>query len=339
MTEQKQIKVAAFTSRQNDPASYFRIRQYMEPLEREGLSIREFSHPSKDRCRYPIFLKAVPYIPALVNCRKSDVIWLRRVLVEGYETFERFLKRPRVMDVDDAIWLARPFGKYAIPHIASGMDAIIAGNEYLANWFSRYCKQIHIIPTAIDLNRYKLSPAKSQSEKFVIGWTGLSFNFKYLNLIEKPLARFLKNHTNSEIKIIANVPWKSELIPPDRIKFIQWGRDKEVTELYDMSVGIMPLYDDQWTRGKCSYKMLQYMAIGLPVVVSPVGMNKNVFSMGDIGFTASSDDEWINAFETLYNNAALRPKLGMEGRKIVEKYYSVQSVVPKLSSIFRNIAK
>ena len=334
MTEQRQIKIAAFTGRQDDPASYFRIRQYKEFLRQRGLLLQEFGHPGAGRCWYPGPLKALPYLPGLFDCRKSDVIWLRRVLVEGYETFERFLKKPRVMDVDDAIWLAGPLGKYAVPHIVRGMDAIIAGNEYLANWFSRYCKQVHIVPTAIDLNRYKLSPDEPQLDGFIIGWTGTSSNFKYLGLIAKSLVRFLSDYPDAKIKIIANKQWKSDLIPPERIMFVQWSRDSEVAGLYDMSVGIMPLSDDQWTAGKCAFKMLQYMAVGLPVVVSPVGMNKDVLAKGDIGFAANSEDEWYDAIEILYKNVQLRNKLGLAGRKVVEQYFNTEIAAQMLCSIF-----
>ena len=339
MTNQRQIKIAAFTGRQDGPAYHFRIRQYKELFRQRGLIIQEFSHPAKNRCWYPGFFKAIPYIPGVIDCRKSDVVWLCRALVEGYETFERLLKRPRVMDVDDAIWLARPFGRYAVPHIARGMDAIIAGNDYIADWFSRYCRQVHIVPTAIDLTRYKLSPAKSQSDEFIIGWTGSSSNFKYLKLIEKSLSRFLSIYTDAKLKIIADRQWNSDLIPPERIIFVQWNRDNEVSGLYNMSVGIMPLSDDQWTRGKCAFKMLQYMAVGLPVVVSPVGMNKDVLSKGDIGFAANSDDEWYDTIEALYKNVTLRTKLGIAGRKVVEQHFSAETAAQKLFSILTGMVR
>ncbi|MEJ2646837.1 MAG: glycosyltransferase [Sedimentisphaerales bacterium] len=339
MTDKKQIKIAAFTSRQDDPASYFRVRQYKERLEQESFSIQEFSHPVTGRCWYPFFFKATPYISAVIKCRNSDVVWLRRILVEGYETFERLLKRPRVMDVDDAIWLARPFGKYAVPHIARGMDAIIAGNNYLANWFDKYCKQIHVVPTAIDTVRYTKKIRKTDNDEFVVGWTGTSSNFFYLNSIEKPLAHFLADHKDSCFKIIADKPWYSELIPPDQMRFVQWSRQVEVESLHTMSVGIMPLTDTPWARGKCSFKMLQYMAVGLPVIVSPIGMNKDVLSKADIGFAAKSDEEWYHTLETLYKDEQSRTKFGDAGRKVVEQFYSFNTVIPALASIFEAIVK
>jgi glycosyltransferase involved in cell wall biosynthesis len=339
MTNQKHIKVAAFTGRPNDPASYFRIRQYIKFLQQQGLTIQEFSHPSKGRCWYPGFLKAIPYISAVSDCRTSNVVLLSRVLVTGYETFESLLKRPRVMDVDDAIWLTPPFGKYTVPHIAKGMDAIIAGNQFLADWFSKYCRKIYIVPTAIDLERYRARPVAPAGDTFIIGWTGTSSNFKYLRIIEKPLMRFLRDHPDAQLKIIADCRWQSDVIPQEKITFVPWSRNIEVSALYDMSVGIMPLEDNDWTRGKCSFKMLQYMAVGLPVVISPVGMNVEVLAKGKIGLPADSDNEWYEALETLYKDNSLQRALGQTGRKVIEQYYNANMVAHKLCSILTGMAR
>ncbi len=119
--------------------------------------------------------------------------------------------------------------------------------------------------------------------------------------------------------------------------FVQWRRENEVEALQTMSVGIMPLTDTPWARGKCSFKMLQYMAVGLPVIVSPVGMNNEVLSKGDIGFAVNSDDDWYNAFDSLYNNSKLQNKLGGKGRLVVEEDFSAEQVSKTLFSILTNI--
>jgi glycosyltransferase involved in cell wall biosynthesis len=216
--------------------------------------------------------------------------WIGRELVQGYEMFERFLKRPRVMDVDDAIWLDWPFGKYAIPHIACQMDAIVAGNSYLADWFSKYCKKVFVLPTAIDISRYTKRPDSivAQKKKFTIGWTGLASNYMFLKPIEEVLLRFLKDHPDAELQLVAERPWRKTSISAERIRWVRWTEEVEAKALQDMSVGVMPLPDNEWTRGKCSFKMLQYMAAGVPVVVSPVGMNKGVSSKGQVGFAVTS---------------------------------------------------
>ena len=329
------IKVAAFTGRLDDPASFFRMRQHFPALKNMGLDIREFNHPCYKGCWHQGPFKIVPYLPKLIKSRDADVTWITRTLVVGLETIELLLKRPRVMDVDDAIWLSKPLGSISIPHLAPRMDVIIAGNDYIADWFSKYCKNIHIVPTAINTNRYTKKERESDDDKFVIGWTGTSSNFSNLKLVEETLAKFLAEHKDACFRIIADEQWQSELIPPERIEFVKWSREVEVESLKTMSVGIMPLFDTPWTRGKCSYKMLQYMAVGLPVIVSPVGMNNEVLAKGEIGFAANSSAEWYNALETLYKDKSQREQLGLSGRNVIEEYFGADKIAIKLSEILR----
>jgi glycosyltransferase involved in cell wall biosynthesis len=338
MADKERITVAALTGRINDPASFFRIRQHIPFLAQEG--IRVYDYISSDyKWLLPSVLKVVARIPAVIASYKADIVWLSRGLVYGYEAFERLVKRPRVLDVDDAVWLNLPLGRFTMPHIARGMDAIIAGNKFLADWFSQYCKNIHIVPTAVDLNRYHKRPISSApKDNFVIGWTGMASTYKYLRLIERPLSRFLQDHPDAELLVIAEKKWDSRVIAPQRINFVRWSRDTEATALHSMSVGIMPLADELWSRGKCSFKMLQYMAVGLPVVVSPVGMNKEILEEGNIGFAANSENDWYEALDTLYKNATLQWEMGNNGRVVVEKHYSAHIIGKTLAGILRSYA-
>jgi glycosyltransferase involved in cell wall biosynthesis len=332
------VKVSAFTGRFDDPASYFRFRQLYPKLRSEDLIIKEYMHPCYYGCWHRGPLKVIPYLKRLRESYDSDVTWLSRTLVVGLETIELLLKRPRVMDVDDSIWLAKPYGILSIPHLARHMDVIVAGNNYLAEWFGKYCKEIHVLPTSIDVDRYKVKDKKESDNRFVIGWTGGSVNYPFLTSIEKPLARFLKDHKDVFLKILADRPWPCSLIPENKMIFTRWSREVEVEELYEMSLGIMPLVDSVWARGKCSLKMLQYMAIGLPVVVSPVGMNNDVLSKGDVGFAADSDNQWYEAFDTLYKNESLRTQMGIVGRKIIEEHYNADKIAGETSRILRKTA-
>jgi glycosyltransferase involved in cell wall biosynthesis len=336
---QQTITLAAITAGFNRPSSRFRIRQYIDRLAGYGVIVRELT-PFTDKTYYfPGPLKAVTRISALYRCRGADVIWLSRGFVEGYETFERLLKRPRILDVDDAVWLRGPFGRFAMPDIARAMDAVIAGNGYLAEYFGRYCKKVYVVPTAIDLDRFTLRPGSKneQGDKFVIGWTGSSSNFKYLDTIEPVLARFLREHKRAELLLTADRPWDFKLLPADKVSFIPWSAQEEIRVLHSMSVGIMPLADDKWARGKCAFKMLQYMAVGLPVIVSPVGTNRDVLQKADIGFAASSPDQWYEALVSLYKDRLLRVKLGLSGRKVVEQFYSADIVARDLADIFKSL--
>jgi glycosyltransferase involved in cell wall biosynthesis len=333
------IKVAALTGGLNDPGSRFRIRQYIPRLANKDIVVREYIPYFGKSCGLPSPFKTCARIPAIFQSRDADLVWISRELVQGYETFERLLKRPRVMDVDDAIWLSWPLGRITAADIARAMDTVVVGNNYLAEYFGRYCKKVHVLPTAIDLARYQLRPnlAGEPPEKFVIGWTGLACNYRYLRTVAPVLQQFIQDHKQTELMLISNLPWKYNLPSADKVKFITWSKENEVTSLYSMSVGIMPLIDDRWTKGKCSFKMLQYMAVGLPVVVSPVGMNRDVLQKGNCGFAAASPDEWYEALDCLYNDWSLQTKLGRAGRKVVEDFYNADIVATELANIFKSL--
>jgi len=337
---EQSITLAALTAGLNIPSSRFRIRQYISRLAGHGVVVKEHKPFSEKTYYFPGPFKAMTKFPALFRSRDADMLWLSRGFVEGYETFERLLKRPRILDVDDAVWLRGPFGRFTMPDIARAMDAVTAGNSYLAEYFGKYCKEVHVVPTAIDLDRYTLRPdsANESSEKFVIGWTGSSSNFKYLDSIEPVLSRFIQGHDRAELILIADRPWEHRLLPPDKVRFIRWSVEEEVRVLHSMSVGIMPLADDKWTRGKCAFKMLQYMGVGLPVIVSPVGMNRDVLEKGDIGLEAGSPDQWYEALVSLYEDRTLGVKLGLEGRKVVEKFYNADIIARELADIFKSLA-
>jgi glycosyltransferase involved in cell wall biosynthesis len=333
------IKVAALTGGVNTPSSRFRIRQYTNRLKDKGVIIQEHIPYFEKSCGLPSPFKAAARIPGLIHSRKADLVWVGKELVKGYQTFESLLKRPRVLDVDDAIWLSKPFGKIAASSIARSMDAVIAGNTYLAEYFSEYNKNIHIIPTAIDLDRYRPRPEENanRTDKFIIGWTGLACNYKYLKLIERPLKKFLDDHKDAQLMLVSNRPWSPELIDPKKITFIQWTKENEATCLHDMSVGIMPLTDNKWARGKCSFKMLQYMAAALPVIVSPVGMNADILQKANIGFGPTNDDQWYDALKTLYDDHPLQIDMAATGRRIVEENYNADAIADQLAGIFRTL--
>jgi glycosyltransferase involved in cell wall biosynthesis len=336
---EESITLAALTAGLNKPSSRFRLRQYISRLAEHGVIVQELM-PFTDKSYYfPGPFKAVTRIPALFRSRDADLVWLSREFAVGYETFERLLKRPRILDVDDAVWLHRPFGWFAIADIARAMDAVIAGNAYLAEYFGKYCKNVYVVPTAINLDRYTLrpEPVNEQWDKFVIGWTGSSSNFKYLDTIEQVLARFIREHDRAELILTADRPWKYKLLPAEKVRFIPWRAEEEVRVLHSMSVGIMPLADDKWSRGKCAFKMLQYMGVGLPVIVSPVGMNREVLDKGNVGLAASLPDEWYEALVSLYKDQSLQVRLGSDGRKVVEQFYNADIVARNLADIFKTL--
>ena len=318
---ERDLIVAALTAGQNTPSSRFRMRQHFHRLAEHGIAVNEHKPFFEKSCGLPSPFKAAARIPALFNSRHADVVWVGKELVQGYMTFERLLKRPRVIDVDDAIWLSRPFGRFAAPRIARAMDAAIVGNEYLADWFSNYCAQVFVVPTAIDIDHYR--PAEeTPSEQFTIGWTGIARNYCFLDEIKSALGRFLHAHPDAKLVLVSNRPWTKHGLPDHQVQFIPWSPETEVTGLQNASVGIMPLPDTPWTRGKCSFKMLQYMAVGLPVIVSAVGMNRDVLAKGQVGLPAESAQQWCEGLETFYENRELGHTMGAAGRRVVEEHFN-----------------
>jgi len=268
--------------------------------------------------------------------RSANLTWLQRPFHPAWPTWESILKRPLVFDVDDAVWLKKPFGELVARSIAKRSTAILAGNSHIANWFSPFCKKVSIIPTAIDTNRFKVrGPSEGRSgNTFTIGWTGLARNFEYLYSIEHALARFLYDYPHSRLLILAERAPTFTAIPPHRVIFRQWSPANEAEVLHNMDVGIMPLLNDPWCLGKCSFKMLQYMASGLPVVVSPVGMNSDILRYGKLGMGATTDSEWYDSFKFFMDNPADALSFGSTGRQVVEDHYSSSRVAPMIAKVF-----
>lgn len=351
------IKIVALTGGLHIPSSRFRVRQFIKPLSLMSVEVLEYSGRIEKsaqvpwigkycRVRYylPIFVawEAIKIFVRLIDifrANKADVVWLERELIAGIISLEPFIKKPFVFDVDDAIWTSRPFGKVSIAKIASLAEVVVVGNKYLAEWFKKHAKHVEIIPTAIDVTRF--CPRQRDIVKdsnFVIGWTGSGGNLSYLYEIEKPLLQILQKYPNIEIHIVSDVKPFLGTLPGKQVKYIAWTPENEVSALKDFDVGLMPLPDNEFARGKCSFKMLQYMAVGLPVVVSPVGMNRELLAKGAIGFSASSCNDWFEALVWLYNNQNEGKKMGLNGREIVIREYSQEVVCRKLEAVFRRVA-
>ena len=351
------IKIAALTSGENVPSARFRVRQHIEPLRSIGIHVCEYipaidkfaptpqSFLFPDSCLNVVkaawkCVKVSTRVPGIIGSWKAKITWLERELHPGILTFEPLLKHPCVFDVDDAIWLTRPFGRTAAMRIAKNADVVLAGNNHIAEWFSPYAKDVRIVPTAVDTDRIRpknLQNLRPSHSRFVIGWTGTSSNYTALYQIEKALEEFLKNH-EAELLVVADRPPRFSELKPDRVRYVRWHPDTEIEVLGLMDVGLMPLPSDSWSLGKCSFKMLQYMAAGLPVVVSPVGMNVEVLSMGDIGFPAVTQDDWFEALSSLYHDPSLAHRYGAMGRLIVEKHFSRSLVSTILAGIFQELS-
>lgn len=352
------MKVAALTSGASTPSARFRVRQYMPYLRELGVEVADYCPVISQGARLPgrlgrIRARYVPPIaatqmvlnlalrtPGIVGSHFSDITWLERNFVPGLDIGARLLKRPLVVDIDDAIWLYNPFGTSAVKSLVRQADMIFAGNNFLADWCSAHNKNVHIIPTAVDADRF--SPAATGAEKpdrpFVIGWTGTSGNFKFLASIERALSSFLRDHPDAKFLVVADRRPDMPTLPPEQLQFEAWNPEIEHLALRKMNVGIMPIDDSDLSRGKCSFKMLQYMASGLPVVVSPYGMNRTVMNLGHFGVTAISADEWYGGLKKYYVAPQLAADHGKVAREILLREFHTPVIAKNIWHAFKSLS-
>lgn len=236
---------------------------------------------------------------------------------------------------------------------------VVAGNQYLADYATRSgAKNIEIIPTVIDLERYpvknsdsdlELPPnvilsgvegragersASENNQKFVVGWIGTKTTFEKHLLPCKDWIKALQIQDPNIRFHIVGITEDMDL--GKNVQYIRWTEETEVAEILKMDIGLMPLQDSKWEKGKCAYKLIQYAACGIPGVASDVGMNREVTVPGETGILASADEEWIQAIKTLKSNTELRHQMGRNARKKVEERYCIQQTSTKWLEILNH---
>jgi glycosyltransferase involved in cell wall biosynthesis len=338
------IKVAAYTGGRSTPSARMRVRQYKPLLRLYGVDIHEYtlssgksmpsSIPKRPAWMAKTLWQRAISVPASYL---ADLTLISRSVLPGFLPVDRVTRSPRVLDVDDAIWLNR--GGHRAGELAAHCDSVICGNSFLAEYFARWNRNITILPTAVDTDKIHPAEPEQRDDSLVIGWTGTSQNFRYLYDIEKSLATVLTKHPRAQLRIIADTRPQFRDLDPCRVHFVKWSPEQEITELQKFTVGLMPLRDSPWERGKCSFKMLMYMASGTPVVVSPVGMNAQVLSHGDLGFGPTTQGQWSEALDAVLSSLALALRMGAIGRKVALESYSVQKLAPILAGLLHSAAK
>lgn len=280
----------------------------------------------------------------MLSARSYDVVWLEKEAFPFvpwvFEYVAGLGLPPIVVDYDDAIfhnydlhnsYLLRALLGRKIDRVMASAHTVIVGNAYLADR-ARVAGATNIvtIPTVLDPSRYHPEP-RPVAGRFRIGWIGTKSTAHYLNSVVGALAK-AQRELEAEIVVIG----VGELnLPGVNPTYLPWTEESEAKLLSGLSVGIMPLTDNPWDRGKCGYKILQYMASGIPAIASPVGANKEIISDGVTGFLVTSEDEWFAALKRLHSGPRLALSMGRAGRQKVELQYSVQAVLPCLESSLR----
>ncbi len=277
---------------------------------------------------------------------KYQIIFIHREVAHiGPPIFEwiiKYIYRKKIIyDFDDAIWhlnysdknkIVRFFkSTWKVKYICKWANIVITGNEYLKEYAKKFNNNVVVIPTTIDTNYHKKSTINKN--KLSIGWTGTLTTMKQINLIVKVISKLEQLYDFSFI-IISNDKPKFKL---KTIKYIEWSKTKEIEDLLQIDIGLMPLYDDEWEKGKCGFKGLQYMALEIPTIMSPVGVNTEIIQDGVNGYLAKNEQEWYKKLSLLIENEKLRQKLGKAGRKTVVEKYSVEANKQKYLDVFNSL--
>jgi glycosyltransferase involved in cell wall biosynthesis len=358
------MKVVAYTRYGTlGASSRVRLMQYIEPLARVGIDVQVQPLLGDDylRAKYrdgrtPLSKVMAPYArragALLGGGNGADVVWIEKELWPWAPAWlERGMLAGRkvVLDYDDAIfhqydlhprpWVRRVWGR-KIDRLMKAATLVTAGNDYLASRArSAGATRVELLPTVIDLERYRIAPCRERGPftadgPFTVGWIGSPSTVHYLEMLADPLSR-LAQRVPLQLRVIGAQP-RLDGVP---IVPVPWTEDTEVAAIAACDVGVMPLPDSPWERGKCGYKLIQYMACGLPVVGSPVGVNSTLVSEGLNGFLAADDDAWEQALHTLATDAPLRARMGEAGRRRAAEHYSLQANAPRLAGWLQQLAQ
>ena len=337
------------------PSSRVRSYQYIPYLKREGIDVtvaplfsnRYVKDLYNKRTILPLSIFAYfKRVKSLLSLNKFDIVWLEKEVYPWLPYLDELIlskiKVPYIVDYDDAIFhrydqhqnkIVRSILQNKIPRIMKNACTVIVGNKYLyEKAYASGANKVIILPSVIDLDRYLIDEKRS-NDYFTIGWIGSPVTAKYLNILDG-VFKHLKDKNNIKLMIIGA---KDIEIKDIDIVYHQWDIKTEVELLKQCNTGIMPLTDNLWEKGKCGYKLIQYMACSMPVIASPVGANLEIVENDINGYLANTTADWLERLAYLIEERDVAKKLGYAGRKKVERLYNLQVTAPILAKIMREI--
>jgi len=343
------------------PSQRYRLEQW-EPLLRErGVEITYESFEDEE-------LHAVVYKPGQIGrklqlvtrglgrrlshvnkARNFDLVYImREAALLGPPIFERLIYQQRVpivFDFDDAIFVSyrSPSNGYlsylkfasktrTICRLASH---VMVGNPYLAEYARQVNDNVTVIPTTIDTNKYNVAPRKTSSGPLTIGWTGSYSTVQHLDTLRDALQELAKTE-QFRLRVIGTPTYECA---PLEVEAMPWRAATELEDLSAIDIGVMPLPDDNWSKGKCGLKALQFMALGIPTICSPVGVNTDIIQDNENGFLAASKVEWVDKLSRLLRSAELRRRLGDAGHATIEEKYSATTQAPRVYEVFKSVLR
>lgn len=340
------------------PSQRFRVELFFQLLEQQGIqyTVKSFLDEVTWQVLYksgsPIqkvwgvvkgFLRRVKDI--LFVAPRYDYIFIHREASPiGPPIFEfiisKLMRKKIIYDFDDAIWIPNTTQEnrivswvkafWKIKYICKWSYKVVAGNQFLSNFAKQHNSQVVLIPTCVDtLNQHNQLKAQ-HTEKIVIGWTGSHSTMKFLDSILNVLKQLVEDF-NIDVLIISN---KAPQFEMKNLKYLPWKEVTEVEDLLKINIGIMPLEADPWCEGKCGFKLIQYMALGIPAAASPIGVNKQIVAQGENGFLCTNAQEWYNAIAMLIQQEDLRVRMGKSGREKIQAVYSIQANAGAFLALF-----
>ena len=364
----KKIFILCNARKDTAPGQRFRFEQYLEYLSINNYDIeisclltekdeKNFYSKGMFISKFFVFLKILlRRIKDIIRAREFDIIFIyREVIPLPTVFFEKQLKKTAariVYDFDDAIFIKKvseankffSFLKSAdkVKSIISLSDLVIVGNQYLKNYALKYNNNIKIFPTTIDTETYDITKIKNKlgkllqkKENICIGWSGSFSTVEHFEIIVSVL-KVIKSKYQNKVSfiLIGDKNYQNDELG---IKGIKWSKATELIDLYQIDIGIMPLKNSLWEQGKCGLKGLQYMALNIPTVMSPVGVNKEIINNGENGYLCDSEKEWIYVLSKLIESKKLRMKIGKEGRKTVVDNFSLDANKDEYVKLFNNL--
>ncbi|MBI5560484.1 MAG: glycosyltransferase [Deltaproteobacteria bacterium] len=323
------MKIAFLTTRTEKPSARLRFLQYIPYLEKEGFSIEVMTIPRG-------FMERMRFFKTL---SAFDTVFLQKRLF-GFIDWRllRGAAKKIVYDFDDAVMFndsakGNPESSVRMKRFKRTVeesDAVIAGNRYLMEWGLKHNGNTFLVPTAVDTERYREKKGKHEDSCVTLGWIGSGSTLFYLERMRATFDELFERRPNTRLKIVADRFFECGRMPVVKKR---WNYGEEAEDLGSFDIGLMPLSDDVWARGKCGFKLLQYMAAGVASVASAVGVNKEIISHGANGFLAGKDSEWLKHLSELVSDRALRDRFGEEARKTVYERYSTAVNAPKVKAV------
>jgi len=343
------------------PSQRFRYEQYIELLKIEGYVVHHSFLLTKwdDQYFYQsgqiifkgliLFKSILKRLRDIAQANSYDFIFIQReAFFLGTTFFEKSFSRSRakvIFDFDDSIWLnqisnSAPNKRFnflkktsKVSEIIKLSDTVVVGNRYLFEYAMQFNKNVRLIPTTIDTDIYTpLSVTETDKNKITIGWSGSKTTIDHFREAIPVLQHIKGKYKNQvQIKVMGDASFSDENLDASSS---DWRLETEIEDLRTFDIGIMPLPDDEWSRGKCGLKGLQYMALEIPTIMSRVGINSEIIDNGVNGFLASTKEEWVQSLSILINDKTLRKQMGEKGREKVINHYSVDSNKDNFLSLF-----